>query len=134
MPWKIQLNADLGIVEILYVGDLSPADLRAAAAEGLRVATAAGTGRFLADCRHLGGGHTLADLYFLADLVSQMPMAHPLVEAVLLPDGPAARNRVQFWEDTGTTHGLTVLGFKDREAAVEWLGQHAPRPTGRGAG
>lgn len=127
MPWEVTLHADLGIVETRYDRVLRPAELEAAVLETLRVASEAGASRFLGDCTRLTGGHSIADLYFLAQAVQNSKVAGRVREAVLLPEVQSAQRVVHFWEDAATNRGLVVEIFCDREAAVDWLLDRPPR-------
>jgi hypothetical protein len=124
MTWSVIYHPDLGMVETVYDGMLSGQDIAQAAQATMVQAQAAGSLLVLANCAGLQGGHTLADLYFLARDVQQMPTAQRFHEAVLLPTAPAARATAQFWETTAANCGLQVRAFTERGAALAWLEQH----------
>jgi hypothetical protein len=121
MPWTARLNAEAAIVEITYVGVLTRVDLTAAALAALDVARAHDNWRILADCTRLEGGHSITDLYFLAEAIATSGVAGLLKEAVLLPALPAVADDVQFWETTCSNRGLRVKVFGEREVALHWL-------------
>jgi hypothetical protein len=121
MPWTARLNAGAAIVEIVYVGVLTRDDLTIAALETLELARDHDTWRILGDCTQLAGGHSITDLYFLAESIAASGFGSRIKEAVLLPALPAAADDVQFWETTCSNRGLRVRVFSQRDLALQWL-------------
>ncbi len=121
MPWTARLNADARIVETTYSGALTRDDLTAAALGTLEVARNHDAWLLLGDCTRLSGGHSIADLYFLAESVATSGVASRLKEALLLPALPVAAEDVQFWETTCSNRGLRVKVFSERDLAMKWL-------------
>jgi hypothetical protein len=100
---------------------MPPQDLQAAIEATLREAAARGAVRFLADCSSLAGGHSIADLYAMAQLLDGAAMPEGLREALVLPQLNAAAEDVQFWETICVNRGYTVRVFEERAAAEAWL-------------
>jgi len=123
MPWQVRLVADDAIVLTHYHGGLSASDLRDACRETMVVARQAHCHRYLTDCRGLaGGGHSLADLFYLIDyLVDEGLDADISREAVIGdPDGDMAQ-KIEFWENAMVNRGFNVRRFTDYDDAVAWL-------------
>ena len=121
MPWKVQIHPDSGIVETEYSGVLSPVDLGKAVQETIETGRTSGAVLFLADCTGLLGGHSLFDLYGLADLLVSLGFENQFKEAVVMPDLDAPTENVRFWETVCLNRGLQVRIFADRAGALEWL-------------
>lgn len=120
MPWHITYQADTQIVETSYVGRLLPAELYAAVSQTIAAGRDHQARRFLGDCTALQGGHSILDLYELANLIIALRPG-PIKEAVLLPQLAAIQEEVQFWETTCVNRGFNVRLFADKAAAVRWL-------------
>jgi hypothetical protein len=121
MPWKIVYHESDAIVETTYAGVLTVDALREAVRRTLEVSVERGTSRFLADCSRLEGGHSVLDLFDLAEELSGGNADRKLKEAVILPRkaGPAAN--ADFWETACRNRGFNVRLFQAREVAIEWL-------------
>jgi hypothetical protein len=124
MGWSVIPHAEIGVVETIYTGLMSIADLEAAVKETLSVASRLGTSLLLSDCTGLIGGHSSADLYFLAKAIRELPGSATIREAMLLPALPQQQKEAMFWETTATNRGLVVRLFADRQAALNWLAEH----------
>ena len=121
MPWRVSLFGKLPIVETVYAGALNANDLSDAVRETLSVAVTHQITRLLGDCTQLDGGHTIVDLYSLANAIPGMGGDYNLKEAVLLPLNPNADEKVRFWETTCVNRGFMVKVFGDRDDAIAWL-------------
>ncbi len=121
MPWSIILHPNDPFVETRYVGSLSPPELAEAVHETLRTVEAHKRHLVLGDCSKLEGGHSLFDLYGLADAVLASGLAHLIREAIILPALPGAVEDVRFWETTCMNRGIVVRIFTTREEALAWL-------------
>jgi hypothetical protein len=119
MPCSVSLNTDASHAEAVYFGTLTAADLEAAAREIMALMQGSNTMLLLADCTGVVGGHSVFDLYALADWLRTY--APRVREAVVLPTLDLAAENVRFWETTCRNRGLAVRIFNDRERALEWL-------------
>lgn len=121
MPWQVSVHSDPVVIETRYAGAISPSDLQNAVRETLALAKTHASQRFLSDCGDLIGGHSVFDLYFLADALQQSGLPHPVREAVLLPGLPEPEANVRFWETTARNRGIDARLFVDRASALAWL-------------
>lgn len=119
MPLSIVRHAEPRYIECVFAGHFNPRDLSTAAEQVLAAAREHDTRCVLADCTGLVGGHTLTDLYALAESVG--PGRQDLREALLLPTSKQAAEYVRFWEDVCRNRGMAVRVFEDRAAALAWL-------------
>ncbi len=121
MPWKVSVHSDPAVIETRYAGAISPSELQDAVRETLELAKAHASHRFLSDCEDLIGGHSVFDLYFLADALQQSGITRTVREAVLLPGLPEPEANVRFWETTARNRGIDAQLFVDRASALAWL-------------
>ncbi len=122
MPWRSQLLQMHPIIETFYSGLLSKDELFDAFRATVALAQTSGTTRFLADCTHLEGGHSIVHLYTLVDtLMSSGAALGAFREAVLLPVLPGSAEDVLFWETACLNRGLRVKVFESRPSAIAWL-------------
>jgi hypothetical protein len=121
MPCHVQLRRNPDHVEVEYVDTVPGTELRETAARIMALCREAGTPRVLADCSRMGGGHSLTDLYNLAEWLAANHPTYPVREAVLVPTTPTLPENFQFWEDICQNRGHVVRTFTAREEAMDWL-------------
>lgn len=126
MPFELLPESGAGHIEIRFRGFVPAAELMAGAVASITAGRAQDCPFFLADCTELTGGHTLADLYFLASQLGNDAFTVRIREAVLMPRSPTATKAteaVSFWEVAGSNRGLEIRVFDDRVAALAWLAE-----------
>lgn len=123
MAWQIIYHPQLGVIETLYSGELTPDELYAAAQASLGLGAEHSAWLFLGDCTGLQGGHSVVDLYGVLELFQVVGFAPPMREALLMPEGPdsAMSEEVAFWETACLNRGVEVRIFHERAAALDWL-------------
>ncbi|WP_420712409.1 STAS/SEC14 domain-containing protein [Niveibacterium sp. 24ML] len=119
MPYVARFCDQTSVVEASYTGQVTSRDLKLAAQEILELLKLHGVSRVLADCSDMVGGHTVFDLYALADWLKHT--APYVREAVVLSRTDHADEAVQFWATTCRNRGIAVRVFRDRDSAREWL-------------
>jgi hypothetical protein len=123
MPCTTRFLPELAAVETVFAGLVDRHELTASVESTKRALVEhcpPRMHRLLCDCTALAGGHSLADLYFIADEFAASSFAASLREAVLVsPGGPPGH--AAFWEDACRNRGLTVRVFDDRGLAESWL-------------
>lgn len=110
-----------GVVESVYAGDVSPAELEKAVRGAIALALEAGIFRFFTDVSGLTGGHSAGDLFAVLGLLEEMGLPRTLREAIVVPRSTLAATDVRFWEDACRNRGWNVRLFPDREGAMAWL-------------
>lgn len=129
MTCTVELLDELGVAQMTLVGTVSGDELRSSAQALVTVLRRTGVRRVLADCRGLEGGHSVTDLYLLAEQLANDGMAFGVREAVLPPSSPDVSRHVDFWELTATNRGFTVRVCATRAEALAWLGEAPPPPS-----
>ncbi len=110
MAWQVKIPETPPIIETLYTGRMTAAELTHAVTETL------------AAVRDHGRTRLLADLYFVGEMVQKAGLGSAgLREAVLLPVLPEAADNARFWETTASNRGMVVRLFDDRGKALAWL-------------
>jgi hypothetical protein len=130
MPWKIEYLADQHLIECAFDGYLNAADLVAGATATIAAGNAHGTARYLCDCSGLSGGHSVFDLYTLAERLHELGMPRGAHEAVIVSRLPALAMDASFWETVCRNRGFKVRSFIDRASALAWLSETRPSLTG----
>ncbi|MBX9608555.1 MAG: hypothetical protein K2Y51_20215 [Gammaproteobacteria bacterium] len=121
MPWHSEYRADASVVHTTFLGQVPPTELRAAAMAGLALAARHGAHLFLTDLRQLEGGHSVFDLYALAESLRDLRVPPTTREALVLPTAPSAASDAGFWETVCRNRGFEVRGFADQSSALDWL-------------
>lgn len=122
MPWNIYLHTDQPIIETRYWGLIGQTELSDAVTKTGDLITEHNRTLILSDCTGLeAGGHSIVDLYFIADELAKSGLADIIKEAILLPTEIASTDMVRFWETACYNRGLKVRIFDQRESALAWL-------------
>jgi len=121
MPHEIKVNKQYDLVEIAYIGLITPGELVAVVEETMVLARGNGILKFFADCTTMIGGHSITDLYGLISLYESIGVPHGMKEAILLPALTSAAADVRFYETACYNKGYNVKVFKNSKDALNWL-------------
>jgi hypothetical protein len=110
-----------GLVESVYAGVVSPAELERAVVTTVELARERGVFLFLTDVTGLTGGHSAGDLFALVAMLGSLGLPRTLREAIVIPQASLAPPDVQFYEDACRNRGWNVRLFQDRGSALAWL-------------
>lgn len=121
MPWSARAHTTLPLIEIIYAGRVTPAELKDAVRSVARLIHETGRKLILTDCTDLAGGHSILDLYELVEDMARIPEARGIQEAVIMAHEAALSEEVRFWEIASRNRGIIVRTFAERTAAVNWL-------------
>lgn len=123
MAWAANYNRDQNLVELIYKGTVSPADLHEALLAAAKLARENNCILFLADCTDMEGGHSVVDLYGLISLYESVGLQLNMKEALLLPSLKSPKEDVEFYETACLNKGFNVKVFSYKEKALEWLNE-----------
>lgn len=123
MAWAANYNHDQNLVELIYKGTVSPADLHEALLAAAKLARENNSILFLADCTDMEGGHSVIDLYGLISLYESVGLQLKMKEALLLPSMKSPKEDVKFYETACLNKGFNVKVFSQKEKALIWLKQ-----------
>jgi hypothetical protein len=125
MPWSANI-IDPNIVELVYTGEVTPAELMEALQAAGSLSHKHQTNLFLADCTEMAGGHSITDLYFLISAYEAAGLQYGSKEALLLPKLKSPAEEVKFYEVACSNRGFIVKIFIGRHEALQWLRGSAP--------
>lgn len=126
MSWSYTRNEMLGIVEVVYAGDVSARELQEATSEFIGLEKREGLNRFLVDVADmtLARSTRLSDLFDLPAIQYEREKADRKGRvAVFAPVTSKVLDEAQFYESACINRGWNVRVFAVREEAVSWLTQ-----------
>lgn len=122
MPWNVEYNSQLGIIQGQYVGRVTDGDFIKATAKALSLSKANKTNRFLIDDSRWEGGTSTFGLYDLPKLFQEQGFERGSKAALILPPaGTPEENDARFFETVCVNSGWQVEVFNDRQKAIDWL-------------
>ncbi len=123
MAWAASYNNDHNLVELIYKGKVTPADLHEALQAAVKLARENNSILFLADCSEMEGGHSVIDLYGLIALYESVGLQLKMKEALLLPLLKSSKEDVKFYETACLNKGFNVKVFSSKDKALAWLNE-----------
>lgn len=130
MAWQIRYDAGHDWIAIDYADQLSPSELIDSVLAGVALGRQHGTLRYQCDASRLVGGHSVFDLYALAEQLHAIGVPPGTREALIVPPQPAPAVDAAFWETVCRNRGYAVCSFLDRDAAITWLSREEASLTG----
>jgi hypothetical protein len=124
MPWSLKHDDTLGIVNLVYEGELSGDDLREATREGILLSQKHDAVKAIVDCTRQEKTGDILDLYEFPDLYSQAGLNRAMRIALVMPIATELHELARFYEDVCVNRGWQVKNFDTREEALAWL--HEP--------
>ena len=121
MAFSIAYVEEADVVEMVFRGTVTPAEVDAAMTEAGTVGAENLSNRFLVDSREMPAGGSAFDVLALAELLAALPPGVIDREAVRLSDDAAAADQMEFFETACRNRGLDVRVFHDRDEALGWL-------------
>lgn len=122
MPVRFASPPNPFIVEMVFDGEITAADLRETTSAGIDIEKTDGVIRFLVDATGMVISASLLDVFEVptrqffdegADRRSRL--------AIVMPTDPDSRTAVEFFETASTNRGWLVRAFDARRDAMEWL-------------
>lgn len=122
MPWTVEYDSELGIVDGRYVGRVTDDDFKEATAKAIALAKANNTNRFLIDDSEWEGSASVLGLFELPEIHKELEADRISRAALVLP--PPSRTaevrNAQFYETVCRNRGWNVRVLPEREEAI-WL-------------
>ena len=123
MSFSVNYLDDVGAVETVYSGAVSPPELDEAMTVTGAVAAERLCNRFLIDSRDQDAGGSAFDILKLAEFLSSLPPGTIDREAILPPQSSLGGEDMRFFETAARNRGLNVRLFTAREDALAWLAE-----------
>ena len=130
MPWQALYDPANDLVDTTLSGHLTPPELVESVIASIELSKAHGTARFLFDVTQLTGGHSVFDLYALAEQLHDLGISRGAREALVVPTLSVTGFDAGFWETLCRNRGLEVCCFIDRPRALAWLNYETQSLTG----
>ena len=116
MPETVKVNHDLGIIEVIAVGNVSGADIAGSLKHIAELGDQTGFRKVLVDVTEQTSEPEIAEMYHL---VSQLP--HGTKFAMVNTSAEQMMETHQFGKTVAANHGLSFELFNSRDNAVAWL-------------
>ena len=120
MAWSVQQDSELGLIEIVYTGQVTDHDVAASTVEALGLAATDKPNLFFGDLTDADLDLSPGEIYFLPDRWEAGQANRKNKLALYVPD-PADMRIVQFHVNTARNRGWQVAAFTDRQDAIDWL-------------
>ncbi|OEU50371.1 MAG: hypothetical protein BA871_03945 [Desulfuromonadales bacterium C00003096] len=121
MPWSVELNTELDLIESIYSGYVTICEVEAATLKAFDLASKERPSRFLTELREVELEHSVADLYFIPKEWQRMQAMRMSRLALLVFGCEAMMKDLQFFETTCHNQGWQVRIFTQRQDAIDWL-------------
>ncbi len=121
MPWTVELNTELDVIEEVFSGYVTKSEVEAATSKAFELAPKDRPSRFLTELRDLDLEHSVVDLYHLPKVWERMQFVRWNRLALLVPSTSAIMKDLQFFETTCLNQGWQVKIFTHRQEAIAWL-------------
>lgn len=121
MPSQARYLDDERVIEVLYTGAVTEADLAESFASALALAQQHDVWHVVTDNSGLTEAPTVVDLYEVVQALDAVGRLGEFREAVIPAPGPDGSRSVRFYEDACVNRGLNVRGCATREEALAWL-------------
>jgi len=135
MTWKVQLNAELGIIHTVYSDIITNQDAKDATAEALALAQGDGPHMFLSDVLDAESQLSILDLYNTPSEWEAAGANRANKLALVVRKGGKTWEDAKFYENTCRNQGWLVPVFTQHQEAIDWLiGHHPPNKPDEGDG
>lgn len=121
MPWSVELNTELDLIEEVFSGYVTKSEVEAATSKAFELAPKDRPARFLTELRNLDLEHSVVDLYHLPKEWERMQFMRWNRMALLVPSAIEIMKDLQFFETTCLNQGWQVKIFTQRQEAIAWL-------------
>jgi hypothetical protein len=122
MPYTLEYNRALNIIELVYTGRYTPQESRESTSKAIALGKEHGDADALVDATEAKLEVSIFDLFDLPDrqYVAQ-DMKRKIRIAVIPPRRPEDQEAARFYETACFNRGWQVRLFPDRDDAIEWL-------------
>lgn len=122
MPYRVERDAEHGVIETVYTGSVTASDVRAAAAEALSLATPTRAELFLTRFESADLRLSTADIFAIPEEFKNLGASHGnRLGVVVTGSGSPSMAEARFYENVCRNRGWEVRVFSSREDAVSWL-------------
>ncbi|MHC4249814.1 MAG: hypothetical protein ACYS9X_11865 [Planctomycetota bacterium] len=121
MPWRVEINRELGCIHTVYTGTVTKQDAIDATAEALSLAKEGRRNLFLSDFLNADPHISTLDIYDIPSEWGSAGANRANRLALVVPEGGRLWKDARFYESTCRNQGWNVRIFSCRQRAVDWL-------------
>ena len=122
MSWTVEYNAEIGVVQCSYMGQVTADEFKEGTIKAIALAKDNNTKLFLIDDSKWQGGASVFGLFELPDLHEKHDADRvSRVALILPPPGTPEEKDAHFYETVCRNRGWNVTVFSEREEAIRWL-------------
>jgi hypothetical protein len=122
MPWSVNFNPSLGIIEEVFYGLVTASELTEATSQRISLQKETSITKILNDVSDIKLEASVIDILNFPD--KQYPeenVDRKTRMALILPKCNKARNMAEFFMTASLNRGWTVRPFEERQSALDWL-------------
>jgi hypothetical protein len=122
MPWNVNFNPSLGIIEEVFYGLVTASELTEATSQRISLQKETSITKILNDVSDIKLEASVIDILNFPD--KQYPeenVDRKTRMALILPKCNKARNMAEFFMTASLNRGWTVGPFEERQSALDWL-------------
>jgi hypothetical protein len=122
MPWSVNFNPSLGIIEEVFYGLVTASELTEATSQRISLQKETSITKILNDVSDIKLEASVIDILNFPD--KQYPeenVDRKTRMALILPKCNKARNMAEFFMTASLNRGWTVRPFEERQSALNWL-------------
>ncbi|HVN31615.1 MAG TPA: hypothetical protein VMT45_06475 [Thermoanaerobaculaceae bacterium] len=121
MPWHVRPLPSGPIIEAVFLGVVTAAEIRDGMEAAAALGETAGSPRILADCTRIEEAPSVGELYFLAGELVAHEVVHRIKSAFVIATATRVAEAMRFWETTCNNWAIPAKTFTDRASALAWL-------------
>ena len=122
MPWSVNFNPSLGIIEEVFYGLVTASELTEATSQRILLQKETSITKILNDVSDVKLEASVIDILNFPDKQYPEENADRKTRmALILPKCNKARNMAEFFMTASLNRGWTVRPFEERQSALDWL-------------
>lgn len=121
MTWRIDYNAELGVMDCVYSDHVSAAEFEAGTLKTIALAKQHRTHLILIDDSELTSAVSTMEIYEMPRFYAGTDANRKSKWAIILPPGGQIREDVKFYATMCLNRGWYLKAFDDRKEAIDWL-------------
>ena len=122
MPWSVNFNPSLGIIEEVFYGLVTASELTEATSQRILLQKETSIMEILNDVSDVKLEASVIDILNFPDKQYPEENAHRKTRmALILPKCNKTRNMAEFFMTASLNRGWNVRPFEERQSALDWL-------------
>lgn len=130
MPWRVEHEAELGIVRATYFGRVTAEEFKAGTLETISLMAKHRINLLLIDDSELEITVSTNEIFEMPQFYEDVSAIRSTRWALVHPADPTAIKHFRFYENVCRNRGWPVKLFSDHQAALDWLLAKPDNPAG----